>query len=140
MTAPASPWITIYFVPPRYNPVGASDPGSAKSFITPVISSGLHYINQQGHKRKKNAWSNQKRSTNIQGIKGCDCDEENMCVQGNNNYNNKVSIPIITVNASNLVSKLYNWIKFSFKPVIWKFKLSSICAFSYMTYLTLTVM
>ena len=42
MTAPASPWITIYFVPPRYNPVGASDPGSAKSFIMPVISSGLN--------------------------------------------------------------------------------------------------
>ncbi len=42
MTAPGSPWITIYFVPPRYNPVGASDPGSAKSFITPVISSGFN--------------------------------------------------------------------------------------------------
>lgn len=34
----------MYFVPPRYNPVGASDPGSAKSFIMPVISSGLNYI------------------------------------------------------------------------------------------------
>ena len=41
MTTPDSPWITIYFVPPRYNPVGASDPGSLKSFIIAVISSGL---------------------------------------------------------------------------------------------------
>lgn len=42
ITAPASPWITMYFVPPRYNPVGASDPGSLKSVIMAVISSGLN--------------------------------------------------------------------------------------------------
>lgn len=47
MTTPASPWITIYFVPPRYKPVGASVPGSAKSFIIAVISSGLNCKSNQ---------------------------------------------------------------------------------------------
>lgn len=42
ITAPASPWITMYFVPPRKRPVGARVPGSAKSFIMAVISSGLN--------------------------------------------------------------------------------------------------
>lgn len=42
ITAPGSPWITMYFVPPRYKPVGARVPGSAKSLIIPVISSGLN--------------------------------------------------------------------------------------------------
>lgn len=43
MTAPGSPWMTIYFVPPRNKPVGASDPGSSKSFMMATISSGLNY-------------------------------------------------------------------------------------------------
>jgi len=42
MTEPGSPWMTIYLVPPMYNPVGASVPGSLKSFMIPVISSGLN--------------------------------------------------------------------------------------------------
>lgn len=41
MTAPGSPWITIYFVPPRNKPVGARCPGSSKSFIIPETSSAL---------------------------------------------------------------------------------------------------
>lgn len=47
MTAPASPWITIYFVPPRNKPVGASVPGWSKSFRMAAISSGLNYITNQ---------------------------------------------------------------------------------------------
>lgn len=43
ITAPGSPWITMYFADPRNNPVGASDPGSAKSFLIPVTSAGLSY-------------------------------------------------------------------------------------------------
>lgn len=43
MTAPASPWITMYFVPPRCKPVGARWPGWSKSFIIPTISSGLNW-------------------------------------------------------------------------------------------------
>lgn len=53
MTAPGSPWITMYLVDPRYSPVGARDPGSAKSFIIATISSGLNYTetrNDQHHK------------------------------------------------------------------------------------------
>lgn len=46
MTAPGSPWMTMYFVPPRYNPVGASEPGSLKSFRMPVTSSGFNYTGQ----------------------------------------------------------------------------------------------
>ena len=42
MIAPHSPWITMYLVDPRYKPVGASDPGSAKSSM-PVTSSILSY-------------------------------------------------------------------------------------------------
>lgn len=45
ITAPGSPWITIYFVPPRCKPVGASVPGSSKSSVMPLISSGLSYNN-----------------------------------------------------------------------------------------------
>jgi len=44
ITDPGSPWITIYFAPARYKPVGAREPGSLKSFIIPVISSGLNCI------------------------------------------------------------------------------------------------
>jgi hypothetical protein len=33
----------MYLVPPIYNPVGASVPGSSKSFLIAVISSGLNY-------------------------------------------------------------------------------------------------
>jgi len=44
MTAPGSPWMTMYLVPPIYNPVGASDPGSLKSLLMAVISSGLNWI------------------------------------------------------------------------------------------------
>lgn len=42
MTALGSPWMTMYFVPPMNNPVGASVPGSAKSLLMPVISSGFN--------------------------------------------------------------------------------------------------
>lgn len=34
----------MYFVPPRNRPVGASEPGSLKSFKIALISSGLNYI------------------------------------------------------------------------------------------------
>ena len=62
MTAPASPWMTIYFVPPRYNPVGASDPGSAKSFMIAVISSGLNYRNIDTQPIKNRSTENAIRS------------------------------------------------------------------------------
>lgn len=41
ITAPGSPWITMYFSDPRNNPVGAGDPGSAKSFIIPGYFRGI---------------------------------------------------------------------------------------------------
>ena len=41
ITAPGSPWITIYFAPPKNKPVGARVPGSSKSFNIPFISSGF---------------------------------------------------------------------------------------------------
>lgn len=43
ITAPGSPWITIYLVPPRCKPVGARLPGSSKSFMIAVISWGLNW-------------------------------------------------------------------------------------------------
>lgn len=49
MTAPCSPWITMYLVPPRCNPVGARVPGSSKSFMIPAISSGLYCTIQNPH-------------------------------------------------------------------------------------------
>jgi hypothetical protein len=51
MTAPGSPWITIYLVPPIYNPVGARVPGSAKSLLIAVISSGLNYNKINKHQQ-----------------------------------------------------------------------------------------
>lgn len=42
MTAPYSPIITMYFMPPRFNLVGARDPGSSKSFMIAAISPGLN--------------------------------------------------------------------------------------------------
>jgi len=35
MTALGSPWITMYLLPPRNNPVGASVPGVVKSSLMP---------------------------------------------------------------------------------------------------------
>uniref|UniRef100_A0A0A9DIB5 Uncharacterized protein n=1 Tax=Arundo donax TaxID=35708 RepID=A0A0A9DIB5_ARUDO len=42
MTAPGSPWMTMYLVGPRKRPVGARNPGSSKSFMMLVVSSGLN--------------------------------------------------------------------------------------------------
>ena len=42
MTAPGSPWITMYLAPPRKRPVGARNPGSSKSVVIPLISSGFN--------------------------------------------------------------------------------------------------
>lgn len=53
MTAPGSPWMTMYFVPPRCKPVGARWPGSAKSVMIPVISSGLNCIWRSRRSKKK---------------------------------------------------------------------------------------
>lgn len=53
MTAPGSPWMTMYLVAPRYNPVGASVPGFSKSFMIPVISSGLNYMTESIKKDRK---------------------------------------------------------------------------------------
>jgi hypothetical protein len=44
MTAPGSPWMTMYLVGPRKRPVGARNPGSSKSFMMLAISSGLNWI------------------------------------------------------------------------------------------------
>lgn len=54
MTTPGSPWITMYFVPPRKRPVGARLPGSSKSFMMPVISSGLYCNKAPDAENKKN--------------------------------------------------------------------------------------
>jgi hypothetical protein len=43
MTAPGSPWMTMYLAVPRKRPVGARNPGSSKSFMMFVISSGLNW-------------------------------------------------------------------------------------------------
>ena len=42
MTTVGSPWMTMYFVLPRKRPVGARVPGSSKSLMMPLISSGLN--------------------------------------------------------------------------------------------------
>jgi len=47
MTTLGSPWITMYFVPPRKRPVGARVPGSSKSFMMAAISSGLYWNKKQ---------------------------------------------------------------------------------------------
>lgn len=44
MTAPGSPWMTMYLVGPRKRPVGARNPGSSKSFMMLAISSGLNWV------------------------------------------------------------------------------------------------
>jgi len=49
MTAPGSPWMTMYLVGPRKRPVGARNPGSSKSFMMLVISSGLNCITASHH-------------------------------------------------------------------------------------------
>lgn len=49
ITAPGSPWITMYFAPPRNSPVGARNPGSSKSFWIPAISSAFNYRTYQEH-------------------------------------------------------------------------------------------
>lgn len=59
ITAPGSPWITMYLVPPRNSPVGARVPGSAKSFIMPVISSGVN-CNSNDNAYNKKLKQNQK--------------------------------------------------------------------------------
>ena len=43
VTAPGSPWITMYLAPARNNPVGAKWPGSSKSFIILANSCPLNY-------------------------------------------------------------------------------------------------
>lgn len=48
-TDPGSPWMTMYLVPPRCNPVGAREPGSSKSFIIADISSALNCIHSFIH-------------------------------------------------------------------------------------------
>lgn len=57
ITAPGSPWITMYFVPPIYKPVGARVPGSAKSVIMAVISSGLNCNTSQTQNQSDNHYS-----------------------------------------------------------------------------------
>lgn len=73
MTAPGSPWMTMYLVGPRNSPVGARNPGSSKSFMMLVISSGLNCTgtdefttvagdrsrknkNNSGRRRSRNWW------------------------------------------------------------------------------------
>ena len=50
MTAPGSPWITMYLVPARCKPVGARCPGSSKSLMISLISWVLNwkYYNRSG--------------------------------------------------------------------------------------------
>lgn len=68
ITAPGSPWITMYFTPAWYKPVGAREPGSSKSFIIAAISAGVNW-NKHKVKRVRFTISNEltyKNKTQIQ--------------------------------------------------------------------------
>lgn len=53
----------MYFVPPRYNPVGARDPGSSKSVIIAVISSGLNCIEKATHQQMRYVIYNHRKNS-----------------------------------------------------------------------------